>query len=478
MNPLPMTAHRRGGPSAAIAAMCASTTRRHRNWMLGVYVTLLLCACLLGIFVPGERSRSDGLALFVLLANFSLWAGWFARLLLLQRHAASLHAPGIANAVRAAIASAAVITIVLPAGILLALGVPAPTAFGAAALGVLAGLLFALMPWPAAVGLMMLPAAARALSPYLPPLTPPWQAAAAALGVLVLIACWRSLLRSSDPASIPTWRRPAMLYSPAGMVAWTDPQSIVTSDTPRVHEGWLVAMPRPRFASPHNPDAAIAAVMAGPLGYVAPRVAARQWGLTALIVVAVLLTPFRGDATMLRDAVLIGGVVGLLGGGWTLAMRLERQRQRVSGELVELALLPGLGDPAVASARLLRGIMVRLGQLMLFASAGVLLLVWIRDMTGAHVALLIGMLAGIGAASVLLCAIALDGRSIATARMFLVMLPMLGASFGTTITIGTPTDPHLLAWTTIWTGLTLAYLAAALVPLRRFRSRPHAFLLD
>ncbi|PBS12747.1 hypothetical protein CMZ82_07740 [Lysobacteraceae bacterium NML93-0792] len=480
MNAVTMPAPAQGRLGAAMAALRVATTRRHRNWMLVVYVMLLAVACLLGIFIPGEASRTEGLAFFVMAANFSVWAGWLARLVLLQSQAAGLRAPGIAAAVRHALAVAATITVVLPAVALVALGVPAPTALGAAALGVLGGLLFALVPWPAAIALLALPAVAGALSPHLPSLTAPYRAAAVGLGVLVLIACWRNVLRSPDPDSIPAWRRPVMLQAPGGMVAWTDPQIAAAPDARRVHEGWLVAMPRPTRAGPHSARATVDALLAGPMGYVAPRTAARQWAVMALLVVAVLAIPFRGDTPLVRNALLIGGVVGLLAGGWTLAMRLERQRRRVSGELAELALLPGLGEPDTAAARLLRSVMGRLGQLMVFAAAGLMFVAWVRGTSWSHVALLTGMLAGIGAASVLMCLAALAGRRVASWRMFLVMLPLLVASTGTLMVtmIGIPVAPYAFAWALVWSVLALAYLAGAGVPLRRFRARPHAFLLD
>jgi len=41
-----------------------------------------------------------------------------------------------------------------------------------------------------------------------------------------------------------------------------------------------------------------------------------------------------------------------------------------------------------------------------------------------------------------------------------------------------PVEPHAFVWATVWTVLTIGYSVAACVPLRRFRARPHAFLLD
>lgn len=467
---------------AAIAALRACTTLRHRRWMLAIYLTLLTMAGLMGAFIPSDdaASRAAGLAFFALIANFSLWGGWLARLLLMQSQAAGLRLPGVNTAVPSALVGAAAVTLLLPASVLVALDVPAATAFGAAALGLLGGLLFAVLPWPAAVALLMLPGLSQMLASRLPPIGTPHLLAAVAIGVLALVACVRSLMRTPDPAAIPAWRRPVMLQSPGGMVAWTDSKIAAGPDAPHVHQGWLVAMPRPLHAGPHAPRAAIDALLAGPMGYVPWRAALKQWALLSLCIIAVLVIPFRGDATLLRNALLIGAMIGLFAGGWTLAMRLEQQRRRVSAELAELALLPGLGSPANAATHLLRNVMVRLGQLMLFALAGLLLMAWIRDMAWPHLALLLGVLAGTGANGVLLCAIALTRTGVASMRTFFIALPLLLAGIASTMVamIPLPLESSLYIWAALWVVLTATYLVAARAPLRRFRASPHAFLLD
>lgn len=470
------------GLGPGIAALRACSTLRHRIWMLTVYVVLLASAGLLGVLIPSDdaASRANGLAFFVLIANFSIWGGWLSRLLLMQSQAAGLRTPGITVAVLSALAGAAVVTLLLPASLLLALGVPLATALGAAALAMLGGLLFAVLPWPAAVALLTLPGLSRVLASVLPPMATPHLLAIAVLGVLVLAACVRSIMRTPDPADIPAWRRPVMLQAPGGMVAWTDSKITASPDAPQVHTGWLVALPRPEHAGPHTPGAAIDTLLAGPMGYIARRAVLKQWALLTLCVIAVLVIPFRGDTPMVRDALLIGALFGLFAGGWTLALRLERQRRRVSGELAELALLPGLGTPAEAATRLLRSVMVRLGQLMLFALAGVLLLAWIRGITWPHVVLLLGVLAGTCASGVLLCATALTRTDVASMRTFFILLPLLIAGIASAMVavIPLPVESSPAVWAALWITLTAAYLAAACVPLRRFRASPHAFLLD
>jgi len=481
MNAVAVSAPARGLFGDTGAALAACTLRRHR-WLVGiVYCVLLGLGALLGAFGPtGSESRADGLGFFVLVANFSIWAGWFARLLLLQSAASGLRAPGAATAVRWALLWAALVTLVVPATVLLSVGVPPSVAWGAPVLGVLGGLLFSVMPPPAAIALLVLPGLAQMFSSHLPPMQPWHLVAAAAVGVMVLAACIRTLLRAQDPGAIPAWRRPLMLQAPAGMVVWTDPKSAAVPDAPAIHDGWMVAMPRPDHAGPHAPRAAIDMLLAGPMGYLGRRATWKQWGFLILAVAVLMVIPFRGDTPLIRNALLIGVVVGLLASGWTLALRLERQRRRLSGELSELALLPGLGTPAQAGVRMRHSVMRRLGQLMLFALAGLLLLAWMRGLEWSQVALLLGMLAGTGAASLLMCATAVSGGTVASLRMFLLMLPLLIAATGTLIIamIRIPLDGQGLAWTVVWTILTAAYGAAALVPWRRSRDRAHAFLLD
>ncbi|TDK29446.1 hypothetical protein [Luteimonas terrae] len=481
MNAVAVSAPSRGLFGDTGAALAACTLRRHRFLMGIVYCVLLGLGALLGAVGPtGSESRADGLGFFVLVANFSIWAGWFARLLLLQSTASRLRAPGVTAAVRRALLWAALVTLVVPATILFSVGVPTSVALGAPLLGVLGGLLFSVLPAPAAFALLVLPGLAQMFSSYLPPMQPWHLAAATAAGAMVLAVCVRSLLRARDPEAIPAWRRPLMLQAPAGMVVWTDPKSAAVHDAPAIHDGWMVAMPRPDHAGPHAPRAAIDMLLAGPMGYLERRATWKQWGFMILAIAVLMMIPFRGDTPLIRNALLVGVVVGLLASGWTLALRLERQRRRLSAELSELALLPGLGTPAQAGARMRHSVMRRLGQLMLFAFAGLLLLAWMRGLAWPHVALLLGMLAGTGAASLLMCATAVSGSTVASVRMFLLMLPLMIAAAGTLIIamIRIPLDGQGLIWTVVWTILTVAYGVAALVPLRRSRARPHAFLLD
>lgn len=473
--------HRRGTGGVA-AALRACTPRRQRRAVVAFSLLLFGLTALTGFagLEGGADSERVGLGLFVAVANFTLWSGWFSRLLLLQSHMRRLCAPRAGAAAGGALLAAAIVTLAVPTALLIALGLPWPVALGASVLGAVCGLLFITLPAPAAIALLCLPAAGPLLWPLLTTAAPWSTPVTAALGGVLVVVCARAVLKTADPATIPAWRRPLLLQTPGNMALWngTDPEAAPAA--PRLHDGWLFAMPRPTHAGPHAPGAAIDALLAGPLGYVARRTAMLQWAVIALAVAALVLIPIRGDAVFLRDALLLGGAIGLLASGWTLAMRLELQRRRLAGEQPELALLPGLGTPEAAAGRLLRRVMRRLGQLLLVAAAGLLLVAWLRALAWPHVALLTGLLAGASAAGVLLCAAALAGWRVISRRMFVAMLPLLLAATATlmVVMIRIPVVPHAATWALVWTVLPAAYLAAAWPALRRARARPHAFLLD
>lgn len=449
--------------------------------MMAVYACLMLAAVLLGVFVADvSDARSTGLGFFALMANFSLWSGWFARVLLLQAAATRLRMPDMTGTTVRALSLAALITIPLPALVLFALGVEASLAIGAPLLGALAGVLFSVMPWPAACALLVLPGLINMLPVRMSDIGTAPIAAAAIAGLALLLAGIRTVMRTADPAGIPAWRRPILLYAPGGLIAWTQPAGTATLDVQREREGWLFAMPRPAHPGPHAPRAAIDAALAGPMGYVSRRDAIRQWGYIALAILAILIIPFRGDTPIIRDALLLGALIGVLAGGWTLAMRLERQRRRQAAEFPELALLPGLGTPPQGASWLLGSVMRRLGQLMVTAVATVLLLVWVRASGWPHVALLGGLTIPVVATSVWMCAAALGGGPVQSWRTFVVALPLLIAATWALVVvmIRLPVVPHAIAWTVVLAALTFGYAAAAWHALRRYRARPHAFLLD
>lgn len=474
----------------AFAALRACTSRRHQLWTLSICTTLLVASGALAVAVPAGDDRSGLAGGAAALANFTLWSGLIGRLVLLRSQAAAWRMPGVAAATRAAVALGAALTILLPGALLLAAGLAASQAFGIPALGACAGLLFVLMPSPAVLVLCMVPAvvgmipvearvfAERAFGSdvfsvsALPLLL--------ALGALAASWAWIRAVRIDNLESVPQWRRPLVMFNPMNALDFGATPTDRTEQGLQTRAGWLAPVSRVDIAGPHDPRAAIGALLGGPMGQVAPREAARQWTLFALTLVAILVIPVRGDAVLLRDALLVGGLVGVLAGGWTLALRLDRQRQRLSGELTELALMPGLGDPQAARKALLESVMRRLGELMLVALAALLLLAWVRDMPWNHINLLLGMMAGVAAGSVLMCLVALAGSGLATVRMGVAMLPLVSMTAATLFVVmqRIPLGGAAAGWGAAWALLTCGYLMSAWRPLQTFRRRAHAFLVD
>ncbi|MCD9006818.1 hypothetical protein LDO31_11330 [Luteimonas sp. XNQY3] len=490
MSAIVMPTPRIGGPADALAALRASTSGRHRVWMLVVAATMLCLAGVVAVLAPVDSNRYDFIALFAVLANFVLWSGLLGRLVLLRSQAMHGCMPGIHAASRLAVSLGVLVTVLLPGVLLLAAGVEPVRAFAIPALGALAGLLFVLAPPPVVGVMFMLPgmihlvprdvfaALERAFGIELFPSAPlPLLVAVCTVTVIWL---WTRASRIADPESIPRWRRPMVMFNPGNAMDFGTGDTDATARDLQGRTGWLVPATRADNAGPHDPRSAIGAALGGAMGQVAPREARRQWALIALAVSALLVIPFRGDSLLVRDGLLVGGLVGLLAAGWTLAMRLDRQRQRPSGEFAELALLPGLGDPRAARRSLLQGVMHRLARLMLVAFAALLLFAWIREIAWPHFALLVAMLVGVGAGSVLMCLVALAGPGLRSIRMGLVMLPLMIAATATlmVVAIGIPIDGNLPAWATTWTLLTCAYLGAATRPLRKFHARAHAFVLE
>jgi|GEM_PF-1022108 len=490
MNAVAAPATRAVALADAFASLKASTSVRHRAWMLIVSAAMLLMAAAVATFVSESTNRADIITLFAMLANFVLWSGLFGRLVLLRSQSTHGCIPGVLAATRLAMSAGVAGTVLLPGVLLLAAGVEPVRAFTIPALGALAGLLFVLAP-PLVVGaLFMLPALVNLMPqavvaplhdmPGIALLSAAKLPLLVAIGSLAAIWLWTRASQIADPESVPRWRRPMVMFNPDNPMDFGASHSDTSAQNLHGAAGWLAPATRADNAGPHDPGAAIGAALGGAMGRVAPRDAVRQWSLVALLVAAVLVIPFRGDSLLIRDGLLIGGLVGLLAAGWTLAMRLDRQRQRQSGEFVELALLPGLGDTHAASARLLQGVMRRLAQLMLVALGALLLVAWVRETPWPHLALLVAMLSGVGAGSVLMCLVALSGTWLRTIRMGLVMLPLMVASAASlmVVAIRIPIEGHLWAWGATWAVLTAAYLAGARHPLSKFRARAHAFVID
>lgn len=481
-------APRPGVFTTAWAVMRAATSRRHRAWM-GIGLALLAVPAIVVACVAQDPRRVlVALTVFVAVANLMLWSGWFGRLALLQMQSAQGCVPGIRGAIAGTLTLGATLTVLLP-GLALTLAGAAPVqAIGTPALGALGGLLFVLVPMPLAAALVMLPSIGASSLRTLVERHAGFATAIPANGMLLaavavalaLVAWrWKAVVRMHDANSVPTWRRPAVLARPQNAMDFGATPEDADANEWQARSGWMAPVTRADDAGPHDPAAAIGACLGGAMGRVAFRDALKQWSLVAGLVLVAFVVPFRGDSVMIRDALLLGGVVGLLGSGWNLALRLQRQRLRTSGEFAELALLPGLGTADAARGALLRRLRQRLGMLLLTAFAGLMLLAWFRDSGPMHIGLLVTLWIGVCAGSLLMCLTPLAGRRLDSFRVFFTMLPLVLLTIATMLTAFlrlAPGDfPNALF--ACWCVLVVVYAVMCRPLLRAFHARPHAFLM-
>ena len=161
----------------------------------------------------------------------------------------------------------------------------------------------------------------------------------------------------------------------------------------------------------------------------------------------------------------------------TYAMRLQALRRQASGELTELALLPGWGGPAQARRTLLWAIAQPMGRML---ALGLLLVAVLGVLAGDDVlrmALQLAMALSLAALGGLLCLRALGAREMRpywTWIMLLAGAPLFGF---TAVALQTDSSQVLPEWmTVIWSMLGLLALALLWHAWRRFRVRPHPFL--
>lgn len=472
-----------------LAVLRAATSLRQRVWASALCLILVLLAVFGSRSAGGPAQTPQFLIALLILGNMILWNAWFARLALLQTQFANACLPGIRTAIARTLLIGAVATVLLPGTLLAVAGADPLRAIGMPALAALVGLLVMLIPWPLALTVMtvfiLTPTFVELLLSRLDPSLHGALRLSVVLPALIAVTAslvawrWSNVVRTHEPEGIPRWRRAIVFDHQAGVIESGVAPGGIGAHQWRAPAGWLSPSTRVDIAGPHDPAGAIGACLGGAMGSAAPRDAVKRWGLIAALIVVLLAVPLSDSLISLRDALLCGGVIGLLASGWSLAFRLDRQRQRLSGEFSELSLLPGLGTRENASEALLRRMMRRLGQLMLFVLVALSLFAWQRGMPAIHLALMAAMWVGASAGSLMLCIRALAGWPVDSAWTFVMMVPLI-ALVTMTMTIGflrLPADRLAVGLLVAWPLVTFLYLAGARLMLERFRARPHAFLM-
>ena len=471
-----------GSARRALATIAAACGRRERGWLLlGYAVFALLAVAMVGKLSP--RMRDQGLLLILMLPTFLLWTAWFSRALLLHLEARAACIPALSREVGNGLAWMVVATVLLPGALLAMAGTAPLIAFAGLASIALAGLLFALLPRGVAALASLLPMLWQNLVPahMLDGVSPPlaWPLAGAALALLVAWR-WRVIVRSGAGMDAVSWRQPMLFAMGRRGSFWggrdmADPQ-VQIALKPR----WMQRLGTVDGLGPQRPVAALRAWLGAPFALLSWR----QWlvqGVLLLAIGAVVWRALLHDHHGTRDAWPMAQLFGLAVGGSVLvatyAMRLQALRRQASGELAELALLPGWGGPAQARRTLLWAIAQPMGRML---ALGLLLVAVLGVLAGDDVlrmALQLAMVLSLAALGGLLCLRALGAREMRpywTWIMLLAGAPLFGF---TAVALQTDSSQVLPEWmTVIWSMLGLLALALLWRAWRRFRVRPHPFL--
>lgn len=463
----------------ARATLMIAGTGAGRAMLLVVYAGF---AVLAAILATAPMPKGATMVLYMLaLPTVFLWAGWFARLLLLQREAMMARLPGVGRSVLGALALAAAASILVPAALVAWLGMAPAIAVGGMACAAACGVLFMLLPRALAsfVGLLPMVARASGLGHLVATIDPgvlvPGLAVA---GGLLSALLWARLARA-ETVSAGAWTQPFLFLAGERGSFWNTrmfDDTAAGAARPR----WL--QPRVREGSgPSQPVAAMRTLLGAPFAPAGPRQLATNVLLSILGAVLVWRWlqsyGYRNPGEVLSQAqalVLAGGGAGIVA---SYAMRLQQLRARASGTLAELALLPGWGDGAGARRTLFAAIGRPLG-----VTSGALLAIVLALAVAAHdgpalTAMLLLAVAGITLSGGALCLRALRGRELEAASKWALILAgiLLYALTSAALDRG---GTWLAVAGGAWLAVCAGAMAAALPAWRELRGWPHPFLLE
>lgn len=465
--------------AALLLARCAAA------WARGVS---LLMAVPLGTIaaVLAARGKPEAALLPAAFAVAALWAMWFSRLLLLHIEARQSRVPGLARAIGTTLAGAGLATVALPAVALAWAGATPVLALSALAVAALGGLLFALLPAVLYLLLCFAPlllSLLRMLGERLPAgvALPHWQPhpeqlPGLALALAVLAAWrWQACLRDAAHGTASTWGQP-MIAVQRHAWSWN---AMLTGSSEHWRANlpdWLWPAGQAGHSGPARPVRAIRSLLGTPFAPLAGRQRLIQFGFGALVLVFLIAAPAHAD----HRADVAGLAGGVLGGGAVLVLmygqRLEALRRRRSGELDELALLPGWSEPARARGLLLRAVAWSPALAALAALAVLLVVTAQAGLDGARLGLLGLAVGGIVLTAALACLRPLAGQCLDGLRMLLVagpglLLAMFSVVFALNMRAGVP-----LVLVGSWLVAYAALGSALFATWRRFVARPHPFL--
>ncbi|MCE7032372.1 hypothetical protein LY625_07010 [Lysobacter sp. GX 14042] len=459
-------------------------------------------AVLARVAIPGPELATRVAVIVTAAAVCSFWAGWVPRLLLLRIDGMEGCIPGIARAAHRALAVAAVATVLLPAALLAVAGAEPGLALAALVAAAAAAMLLAMLPawiWLAACFLPLAAMLLHVVVVRLPLVSNlqvdagrlfqlPWLSAVAA-GLLVLASWrWTAVVRGQARPGRGLWSMPTVLANRSG--AWGSAWMVESAG--QLPE-WFWPSGQTAGAGPDNAVRTIRVLLGTPFAPLTRRQWLFQWGVggIALVAVALHLMPggqghgSTGAVSGFMKGFVEGGLAGgVLGGAGVLigmfGTRLDRMVRRRSGELSELALLPGL-DRSAATTSLLRAVV---GTPVKSLLAGTVIL--LAFMAGAGVdtsglAWTAAACAGIGLLTAQVCLRPLAGLPMLCWWGYLQLgfaLLLVLATTGLAVN-GRSSEPILAGLlAALWMPVLLASGLQVAQAWRRIRARPHPFVQD
>ena len=190
------------------------------------------------------------------------------------------------------------------------------------------------------------------------------------------------------------------------------------------------------------------------------------------------------DHEKLRS-VMNGGLAGGLGGGGLVLVsmygwRLEQLRRRPAAEMAEFGLLPGWGDAAQARRTLLFAAARPIAHAALWATVILAALCMVLGVGITGMAWLLVAVIGMCLLAMLACLRPLSGQAMLPAWIFVLIAVAMAMLVATTLVVTRPDWSAAIAeWLAGgWLALYLACGIGLAQAWRRYRARPHPFVLD
>ena len=459
---------------------------------------LVAGAVLITVYASHPGRGAIGAVTLVSFAVGAPWAVWCARLLLLRMEAQAWRMPALTAAIPVALLHVLLATVAVPVALLVLLAGADPLfAASCLMLAAMAALFAAMLPRWFYLAACFVPLAWLVLSSFairfwgldaLKVDVSTWFASwqlpwLAMLATLAAAWRWRAIVGDAGTSRSP-WRQPTVLASQAGASSggadMTDPNQWQAWML-----DWLWPAGQARHAGPESPQRAMRTILGTPFAPLTRSQVATQSGVVVLALAALaLMVTTDLDHEKLRS-VLSGGLAGGLGGGGMVLVgmygwRLEQLRRRPAAEMTEFALLPGWGDAAQARRTLLLAAVRPMAHAALWATAVLAVLCAVLGVGIAGMVWLLVAVIGMCLLAMLACLRPLSGQAMLPPWMFALVAVALSLLVATTLVATRPDWSAAIAdWLAGgWVAFYLACGIGLAHARRRYRARPHPFVLD